>query len=84
MFQESSILSDEFLTPKEVREKLKLSQGSYDYLIFSGQLPYIRLSKRSIRHSRSQLESYLNSRQNIPLHYEKKAAGGEEVCGERT
>lgn len=58
----------EFLTRKEVADLFKLPLRTVDYLVSTGQLPYSRLGKRSVRFSRSRLEEHFKSREGVAFH----------------
>jgi len=57
--------TDEILTRKEVAEMLKLPRRTLDYLVATGQIPFSRIGKRSVRFSRSRLMQWLGEREGI-------------------
>jgi excisionase family DNA binding protein len=62
----------EILTRKEVSEFLKLPIRSLDYLVATGQIPFFRIGKRSVRFSKDRLMEYLNDREYVEYHCKKK------------
>ena len=51
--------NDEILTRNEVAEMLKLPKRTLDYLVATGQIPYSRIGKRSVRFTRSRLMEWV-------------------------
>ena len=54
---------DQVLTKNEAAEFLKLSPKTIDYLVVSGQIPFSRLGKRSVRFSTSRLLQWIEERE---------------------
>ena len=61
----------EFLTNNDVADQLKFSKGTVDYLVTTGQIPFLRLGKRTIRFSREALEQWCKDRENVKVEYSK-------------
>jgi excisionase family DNA binding protein len=55
----------EVLTRQEAAEMLKLPQRTLDYLVGTGQIPFSRVGKRSVRFSRSRLMEWLREREGL-------------------
>ena len=56
---------DEILTRAETAELLKLPKRTLDYLVSTGQIPFARIGKRSVRFTRSRLLEWLSEREGI-------------------
>jgi excisionase family DNA binding protein len=65
-------MTDEVLTGKEAAEMLKLPKRTLDYLIGTGQIPFARIGKRSVRFSRARLLEWLKEREGVEYHRSKK------------
>jgi len=61
----------EILTKADVAKQFKLSKGTVDYLVTTGQIPFMRLGKRSVRFSRKSLEQWVKDRENITVKYNR-------------
>lgn len=59
---------DEILTRKEAAEMLKLPKRTLDYLVGTGQVPFSRVGKRSVRFRRLRLMEWLKEREGIEYH----------------
>ena len=60
-----TLVSDEILNRKEASEMLKIPQRTLDYLVATGQIPFSRVGKRSVRFTRSRLLEWLKEREGI-------------------
>ena len=56
---------DEILKRKEAAAMLKVPQRTLDYLVATGQIPFSRVGKRSVRFTRSRLLEWLREREGI-------------------
>jgi excisionase family DNA binding protein len=56
---------DEILTRGEAADLLKLPKRTLDYLVGTGQIPFARIGKRSVRFTRSRLLEWLAEREGI-------------------
>ena len=56
---------DEILTRGEAADLLKLPKRTLDYLVGTGQIPFARNGKRSVRFTRSRLLEWLAEREGI-------------------
>jgi excisionase family DNA binding protein len=56
---------DEILTRGEAAELLKLPKRTLDYLVGTGQMPFARIGKRSVRFTRKRLLEWLSEREGI-------------------
>ena len=65
---------DEILTRGEAAAMLKLPRRTLDYLVATGQVPFSRIGKRSVRFTRSRLMQWLGEREGI--EYRPPRAGG--------
>jgi excisionase family DNA binding protein len=64
---------DEILTRGEAADLLKLPRRTLDYLVGTGQIPYARIGKRSVRFSRSRLLEWLAEREGIEYRLSRAA-----------
>jgi len=56
----------QLLTREEACERLRLSRSTLDYLVATGQVPYVRLGKRNVRFREDRLQAWLEGRENVP------------------
>ena len=61
----------EILTRKEVSEMLKLPIRTLDYLVSTGQIPFFRPGKRSVRFLKSRLEDWIQTREGVEFRHKK-------------
>jgi excisionase family DNA binding protein len=61
----------EILTRKEVSEFFKMPIRTVDYLVTTGQIPYSRLGKRSVRFNKVRLLEWFREREGIELRHKK-------------
>ena len=61
----------EILTRKEVSELFKMPIRTIDYLVSSGQIPFSRLGKRSVRFSKERLQEWFSDREGVELRHKK-------------
>lgn len=65
-------MTDEILTGEEASVFLKLPKRTVDYLIATGQIPFSRVGKRSVRFTRSRLLEWMKEREGVEYHRGKK------------
>jgi len=58
-------VQDEILNRKEAAEMLKVPQRTLDYLVATGQVPFSRVGRRSVRFTRSRLMDWLREREGV-------------------
>jgi excisionase family DNA binding protein len=58
-------IEDEILIRPEVSKMLKIPGRTLDYLVATGQIPYSRIGKRSVRFSKRRLLKWLQERENV-------------------
>jgi predicted site-specific integrase-resolvase len=64
--QENKIkISDQLLTGKEVREKLRVNRHTLNKYCLAGKLNPIKVSPRKFLYEVSQIEEFLNSRKTV-------------------
>ncbi len=64
--QENKVkISDQLLTGKEVREKLRVNRQTLNKYCLAGRLTPIRVSTRKFLYEVSQIEEFLNSRKTV-------------------
>ena len=68
---------DEILTRGEAADLLKLPKRTLDYLVGTGQIPFARIGKRSVRFTRTRLLEWLSEREGI--EYRLPRAAGNRV-----
>jgi excisionase family DNA binding protein len=66
---------DEILTRGEAAELLKLPKRTLDYLVGTGQIPFARIGKRSVRFTRTRLLEWLAEREGIEYRLPRAADG---------
>ena len=62
----------EILIRKEVAEMFKMSIGTINYLVTTGQIPFSRLGKRSVRFDRARLEKWFADREMVEYRRKNK------------
>jgi excisionase family DNA binding protein len=62
----------EILTRKEVAGFFKMPIRTLDYLVGTGQIPFSRLGKRSVRFDREELEKWFRKRQGVEYRRNQK------------
>ena len=62
---EKGSTANEIMTRSDVALEFKLPLRTVDYLVSTGQIPYARVGKRSVRFTRSRLMEWLRERENI-------------------
>lgn len=62
---------NEFLTRAQVATMFKLPIRTVDYLVSTGQIPFSRLGKRTVRFSLERLEKWFREREGVEYHTEK-------------
>jgi predicted site-specific integrase-resolvase len=62
MLENKIKISDQLLTGKEVREKLRVNRQTLNKYCLAGRLTPIRVSTRKFLYEVSQIEEFLNSR----------------------
>ncbi len=62
----------EFLTRQDVSEKLKIPVRTIDYLVSTGQIPFSRIGKRSVRFSSTRLEKWFIEREGIEFRQNRQ------------
>jgi excisionase family DNA binding protein len=65
--------NDEILTRSEAAELLKLPLRTLDYLVATGQIPFTRIGKRSVRFSRARLMEWFREREGIEYRLKRSA-----------
>lgn len=63
---------DQILNRREVAEFLKMPVRAIDYLVSTGQIPFSRLGKRSVRFDKNRLLEWFNDREGIEYHKRAK------------
>jgi excisionase family DNA binding protein len=61
----------EILRRKEVAEMLKIPVRTIDYLVQTGQIPFSRLGKRSVRFDKARLQEWFAEREGVECRYNK-------------
>ena len=62
---EKGSTANEVMTRSDVAQEFKIPLRTVDYLVSTGQIPYARVGKRSVRFTRSRLMEWLRERENI-------------------
>ena len=70
-----AITNDEILTRTEAAGMLKMPRRTLDYLVATGQIPFSRIGKRSVRFTRSRLLKWLQEREGIEYRLPRAADG---------
>lgn len=66
-------IDEEILTRDEAAELLKLPLRTLDYLVATGQIPFTRIGKRSVRFSRTRLMEWFYDREGIEYRLKRSA-----------
>ncbi len=61
----------EILTRKEVADFFKLPIRTIDYLTQTGQIPFSRLGKRSVRFDKARLAEWFKSRELVEYRHKR-------------
>jgi excisionase family DNA binding protein len=61
----------EILKKEDVAKMFKLPKSAIDRMVTYGQIPFIRMGKRSVRFSRDRLEKWLEERENVEVTYNR-------------
>lgn len=61
----------EILEKKDVAKMFKLPKSAIDRMVNTGQIPFIRMGKRSVRFSKDRLEKWLKERENVEVTYNR-------------
>jgi excisionase family DNA binding protein len=64
----------EILTRKDVAEFFKMPIRTVDYLVATGQIPFSRIGKRSVRFSRERLDEWFKEREGIEFRHNKNGS----------
>ncbi|KPK20879.1 MAG: hypothetical protein AMJ70_07700 [Dehalococcoidia bacterium SG8_51_3] len=64
---------DEILTRGEAADLLKLPKRTLDYLVGTGQIPFARIGKRSVRFTRKRLLEWLAEREGVEYRLSRAA-----------
>ena len=60
---------DDFLTKQELASRLQIGIKTVEYLVTTGQLPFVRIGKRIVRFSESELDKYFAKQKNMKEEY---------------
>jgi len=63
------------MTRKEVAEFLKMPLRTVDYLTQTGQIPFSRLGKRSVRFDKGRLAEWFVAREGIEFRHQRREQG---------
>ena len=63
----------EYLKRKDVAEMFKMPIRTVDYLVTTGQIPFSRLGKRSVRFHKDRLKEWFAEREGVECRYSKKS-----------
>jgi len=66
-------VQDEILNRKEAAQMLKVPQRTLDYLVATGQVPFSRVGRRSVRFTRSRLMEWLRKREGVEYRLPREA-----------
>jgi excisionase family DNA binding protein len=72
-----AITDDEILTRSEAAGMLKMPRRTLDYLVATGQIPFSRIGKRSVRFTRARLLEWLSEREGV--EYRLSRAAGDRA-----
>ncbi len=64
----------EILRRKDVAEIYKMPVRTVDYLVQTGQIPFSRLGKRSVRFDKNRLREWFAERENVEYRHKNRAA----------
>jgi len=67
-------ITDQILTRKEVSTMLKVPIWTLDYLVGTGQIPFSRLGKRSVRFNRDRILEWFKDREGVEFRHKKRVA----------
>ena len=56
---------DEIMTRQEVAQEFKLTLRTIDNLVATGQIPFSRVGKRSVRFDRNRLREWFREREGV-------------------
>lgn len=62
----------EILKRAEVSKMFKMPIRTIDYLVSTGQIPFSRLGKRSVRFNKDRLMQWFEEREGVEFRHEKK------------
>ena len=62
---EKGSTANEVMTRSDVAQEFKIPLRTVDYLVSTGQIPYARVGKRSVRFTRSRLMEWLREREGV-------------------
>ncbi len=65
----------EYLTRKETAERYRINDKSLDYLVSTGQIPFLRVGRRNVRFRADWLLKWEEQQKNIEYHHNQR---GEE------
>jgi excisionase family DNA binding protein len=57
---------------KETSEKLKIPVKTLDYLVSTGQIPFSRIGKRSVRFQSNRIEEWLIEREGVEFRQNRQ------------
>ena len=60
---------EEHLKRKDVAEMFKMPIRTVDYLVTTGQIPFSRLGKRSVRFRKDRLKEWFAEREGVECRY---------------
>jgi excisionase family DNA binding protein len=75
---EKAISDSEVLTRTEAAGMLKMPRRTLDYLVATGQIPFSRIGKRSVRFTRARLLEWLAEREGIEYRLPRVAGDRAE------
>ena len=58
-----------FLTRKDVSEMLQMPVRTIDYFVSTGQIPFSRLGKRSVRFRKDRLMAWFDEREGVEYRH---------------
>lgn len=65
----------EILTREEVANFFKMPIRTVDYLTQTGQIPFSRIGKRSVRFSKQRLEEWFAEREGVEFRHQRHSRG---------
>ena len=75
---EKAISDSEVLTRAEAAGMLKMPRRTLDYLVATGQIPFSRIGKRSVRFTRARLLEWLQEREGVEYRLPRVAGDRAE------
>ena len=63
---------DDILTRQEVAREFKLTLRTIDNLVATGQIPFSRVGKRSVRFDRSRLREWFREREGVEYRLRRR------------